>query len=265
MMQPPDPYWNIFDPHASSDPGTMRTQPQQCAVPPCHSGRCIDVVRHCCCQGNLHLTHPQFSICNNGLPQPAVASAAVEREPAIIHGSAEPALFPGVIDPAIIPEAIEPAVIPGAIEPADIQAMFEQPEIYDPAPLAQDWGGDENIDWDAVIEEAIRTSASNEGSISEMPAQGSSSEDGTGDPGLDPGLCCWEHGCQGRRFSTRSNLIRHLNEKSKQRPEWKCPNCKAIFSRTSARNQHVAKKSCNRIRRYSNGRERPLPRVVDDA
>lgn len=74
---------------------------------------------------------------------------------------------------------------------------------------------------------------------------------------------CWDHGCNGRQFSTRSNLLRHQIEKGKARPNFKCPTCGAFFSRTTARNQHVAKNSCNRVRRYSNGRERPGPRVVD--
>lgn len=75
---------------------------------------------------------------------------------------------------------------------------------------------------------------------------------------------CWEHGCNGRRFSTRSNLLRHQIEKGKARPNFKCPTCGAFFSRSTARNQHVAKKSCDRVRRYSNGRERPGPRVIDE-
>lgn len=74
---------------------------------------------------------------------------------------------------------------------------------------------------------------------------------------------CWDHGCNGRQFSTRSNLLRHQIEKGKARPNFKCPTCGAFFSRTTARNQHVAKNSCNRVRRYSNGRERPGPRVME--
>jgi len=79
----------------------------------------------------------------------------------------------------------------------------------------------------------------------------------------EPSPRCWEHGCNGRVFSTHSNLIRHQAEKSQARPTCKCPQCGAVFSRTSARNQHVAKRSCNRIRRYSNGRKRRCPKVID--
>ncbi|EME41513.1 hypothetical protein DOTSEDRAFT_73808 [Dothistroma septosporum NZE10] len=74
---------------------------------------------------------------------------------------------------------------------------------------------------------------------------------------------CWEHDCNGKVFSNRSNLLRHHIEKGRARPNFRCPMCGAFFSRTTARNQHVAKKSCTRVRRYSNGRERPRPRVID--
>lgn len=75
---------------------------------------------------------------------------------------------------------------------------------------------------------------------------------------------CWKHGCNGRLFSSRSNLLRHYVEKGKARPKFTCPVCGAYFSRSTARNQHVKKRSCNRIRRYSNGRERPHPRFIDN-
>lgn len=68
---------------------------------------------------------------------------------------------------------------------------------------------------------------------------------------------CWEHGCQGRVFSSWSNLRRHQREKARQEPACYCPRCGAYFSRTSGRDQHLANMSCTRIRRYSNGRIRP--------
>ncbi|KAF2463975.1 uncharacterized protein BDR25DRAFT_319573 [Lindgomyces ingoldianus] len=85
----------------------------------------------------------------------------------------------------------------------------------------------------------------------------------TFDESLDTKTRCWKHGCNGKSFSTRSNLLRHHVEKGKARPKFTCPVCGAFFSRATARNQHVEKRSCNRIRRYSNGRERPRPRVID--
>lgn len=72
-------------------------------------------------------------------------------------------------------------------------------------------------------------------------------------------LHCWEHNCNGRLFSTRSNLKRHCKELSRRRPVHRCPCCNAHFSRSTARDVHFWKQSCTRIRRYSNGRERPRP------
>lgn len=69
-------------------------------------------------------------------------------------------------------------------------------------------------------------------------------------------LVCWEHGCNGRIFTTRSNLVRHQREKLGINAKYLCPRCKAAFSRKTARDQHIVRKSCNRIRRYSNGRQR---------
>lgn len=68
---------------------------------------------------------------------------------------------------------------------------------------------------------------------------------------------CWEHGCNGRVFSTWSNLKRHQKEKSGNAKKVLCPQCGGEFTRVTARDTHLAKGSCNRIRRYSNGRQRP--------
>ncbi|KAI8624318.1 hypothetical protein F5Y19DRAFT_455298 [Xylariaceae sp. FL1651] len=68
---------------------------------------------------------------------------------------------------------------------------------------------------------------------------------------------CWEHGCNGREFSSKSNLMRHMKERSGASNKCSCPLCGAIFTRSSARDTHLAKQSCNKIRRYSNGRPRP--------
>jgi hypothetical protein len=79
--------------------------------------------------------------------------------------------------------------------------------------------------------------------------------------GDDANLRCWDHGCNGHKFTNLSNLKRHIRENSSARPACRCDKCGAVFSRTTARNIHVARKSCNRIRRYSNGRIRPNLRI----
>ena len=73
---------------------------------------------------------------------------------------------------------------------------------------------------------------------------------------------CWDHGCNGRLFSSKSNLMRHRKERSSSAAgnttnKATCPLCGAIFTRNSARDTHLARQSCARIRRYSNGRLRP--------
>ncbi|KAF2862949.1 hypothetical protein K470DRAFT_262439 [Piedraia hortae CBS 480.64] len=55
---------------------------------------------------------------------------------------------------------------------------------------------------------------------------------------------CWEHGCNGRQFSTFSNLLRHQREKAGTAAKSKCPKCGAEFTRTTARNGHVAHDKC---------------------
>lgn len=75
--------------------------------------------------------------------------------------------------------------------------------------------------------------------------------------GLQEIPICWDHGCNGKVFSSWSNLRRHQRERACKAPKCYCPRCGAHFSRTTARNQHLANMSCKRIRRYSNGRTRP--------
>lgn len=62
---------------------------------------------------------------------------------------------------------------------------------------------------------------------------------------------CWEHGCNGRQFSTFSNLLRHQREKSGQAAKAVCPNCGAEFTRTTARNGHLQHDKCKQQRRNS--------------
>ncbi|KAK0392651.1 hypothetical protein NLU13_2146 [Sarocladium strictum] len=59
---------------------------------------------------------------------------------------------------------------------------------------------------------------------------------------------CWEHGCNGRQFSTFSNLLRHQREKSGQAIKASCPNCGAEFTRTTARNGHLLHDKCKQRR-----------------
>ncbi len=55
---------------------------------------------------------------------------------------------------------------------------------------------------------------------------------------------CWKHGCNGRQFSTFSNLQRHQREQSGLADKATCPSCRAEFTRTTARNAHVKRDKC---------------------
>ncbi|EXJ95320.1 hypothetical protein A1O1_00440 [Capronia coronata CBS 617.96] len=55
---------------------------------------------------------------------------------------------------------------------------------------------------------------------------------------------CWEHGCNGRQFSTFSNLLRHQREKSGSAIKAICPHCGTEFTRTTARNGHMSGGKC---------------------
>jgi len=55
---------------------------------------------------------------------------------------------------------------------------------------------------------------------------------------------CWDHGCNGRQFSTFSNLLRHQREKSGSAMKAVCPYCGTEFTRTTARNGHMSGGKC---------------------
>ncbi|KFZ07644.1 hypothetical protein V501_06256 [Pseudogymnoascus sp. VKM F-4519 (FW-2642)] len=59
---------------------------------------------------------------------------------------------------------------------------------------------------------------------------------------------CWDHDCNGRKFSTFSNLLRHQREKSGMASKPICPKCGAEFTRTTARNGHMAHEKCKQRR-----------------
>ena len=62
---------------------------------------------------------------------------------------------------------------------------------------------------------------------------------------------CWEHDCNGREFSTWSNLARHRREKSKDHIRSRCPLCGISFSRKVVLVNHVRRRTCKRGRRES--------------
>lgn len=75
----------------------------------------------------------------------------------------------------------------------------------------------------------------------------SASASGSGDAGTDTDRQrprCWEHNCNGKEFSTFSNLLRHQRERAGVSQKSSCPNCGAEFTRTTARNAHLRSAKC---------------------
>lgn len=62
---------------------------------------------------------------------------------------------------------------------------------------------------------------------------------------------CWQHGCNGRSFSSLSNYRRHIRERSK--PPAMCQLCGQRFSRKGARDAHQAQQRCKVVYFDSNG------------
>ena len=57
---------------------------------------------------------------------------------------------------------------------------------------------------------------------------------------------CWDHGCNGRNFSTYSNLLRHRREASGVPSKSICSRCGAEFTRATARDAHCTKGTCTK-------------------
>ncbi len=57
---------------------------------------------------------------------------------------------------------------------------------------------------------------------------------------------CFDHGCNGREFTTGSNLLRHKREKSGTSSKPTCHRCGAEFTRKTARDGHLQQDKCER-------------------
>ncbi|KAL4995965.1 hypothetical protein BDV10DRAFT_122710 [Aspergillus recurvatus] len=60
----------------------------------------------------------------------------------------------------------------------------------------------------------------------------------------DATIRCWDHGCEGRKFSSVGNYRRHLREKNGQAKVHPCPDCGRVFTRSTARNFHRQSGTC---------------------
>jgi len=74
-------------------------------------------------------------------------------------------------------------------------------------------------------------------------------------------LRCWEHNCNGRKFSTLSNLARHQREKAGDRMVYICQKCKTSFVRKSTLQDHLSRKTCSNSGLMQTGRIEVLHRA----
>jgi uncharacterized Zn-finger protein len=59
---------------------------------------------------------------------------------------------------------------------------------------------------------------------------------------------CYQHGCEGRRFSSSENYRRHMRERNRS-DVITCPFCATLFMRKSNRDSHVRKGRCKCLSR----------------
>lgn len=69
-------------------------------------------------------------------------------------------------------------------------------------------------------------------------------------PGPTRSYRCWQHGCDGRSFSSLSNYRRHLRERLG--PRARCPRCGQTFVRAAARDEHHRERKCTMIQLDAN-------------
>ncbi|KXH39603.1 hypothetical protein CSIM01_06658 [Colletotrichum simmondsii] len=74
-------------------------------------------------------------------------------------------------------------------------------------------------------------------------------------------LRCFDHGCDGRRFSSIGNLVRHQKEQSRglSARRYECPYCDQTFTRSTARNVHLSQGRCGGINTILNDNNDPDP------
>ena len=70
---------------------------------------------------------------------------------------------------------------------------------------------------------------------------------------------CWDHGCNGRQYSTLRNLLRHQRDKSARSTEVVCHRCGAEFTRKTARDGHLAYDKCKQKSPERDGRPKSRP------
>lgn len=64
---------------------------------------------------------------------------------------------------------------------------------------------------------------------------------------------CWNHNCDGRRFSSMGNYRRHLREKAGNAKRHQCQDCGRFFTRSTSRNTHRQLGTCRKRKASTSG------------
>jgi hypothetical protein len=121
-----------------------------------------------------------------------------------------------------------------------LPAMHPSDSLYQP-PLGANGG---SMNWQSSNAAQTLPSMSLATSSGYSPSPASDSSDGIRVLASRPKPQCFDHGCNGRQFSTFSNLLRHQREKSGNASKAVCPHCGTEFTRTTARNGHLYGGKC---------------------
>ncbi|CAK7271292.1 hypothetical protein SEPCBS119000_004529 [Sporothrix epigloea] len=135
-------------------------------------------------------------------------------------------------------------------QPVPHHAQLPQPQLHQSQPHSVHRHGGHQVSPPVSVHAQAHNGANGHHTYEGVVSGGvCSTIGGPGAPGVRivqnrPKPQCWEHGCNGRQFSTFSNLLRHQREKSGQAAKAVCPNCGAEFTRTTARNGHLQHDKC---------------------
>ena len=133
--------------------------------------------------------------------------------------------------------------------------MYRSPSLYDPGIYGQNFTTAPSATQQYLSSQSLSYPPPFVGSsVNEVLAKPLGSDSSIRVLNQRPKPQCWEHGCNGRQFSTFSNLLRHQREKSGTAAKSYCPKCGAEFTRTTARNGHLAHDKCTKLRRQSEGK-----------
>ncbi|KAI6249789.1 putative C2H2-type zinc-finger transcription factor [Erysiphe necator] len=183
---------------------------------------------------------PKSEYSNNGTPSPLLSQFSIQNSPAL---SSTP--FLSSYSPPI--NAQLPTEIygqPFTLNPNNFTSATSYPMPYNAAP--SDSSLPTYLDGTQAL--ALSPIPDHVGIYGSQPPTVVAGKTETSEPvrvvNTRPKPQCWEHGCNGRQFSTFSNLLRHQREKSGAAQKSSCPHCGAEFTRTTARNGHLAHDKC---------------------